>query len=217
MSEASLRAELVKAGRLMVERGLVVATDGNLSARLAGGTFLCTPTAASKGELSPRDLVVVDGNGRKVRGARAPSSEIGLHLALYRARPDARAVIHAHPPVATGFACAGLSLEEPLVSEVVMGLGSVPLAPYATTGTPALGKALARIAREHDAALLANHGVVVLGASVQQAFWKVETLEQLARVTLTTRLLGRRKLLPAAEVARLKKAGRAYFAGGAAA
>ena len=210
-SEARLRRAIVRTGRVLVERGLVVATDGNISARLDGGLFLATPSGRSKGSLGPSDLVVVAADGRKVRGRRRPSSELGMHLAVYARRPDAEAVIHAHPPVATGFACAGLALEEPLISEVVMGLGKVPLAPYATTGTPAMAEALSGLIGSHDAALLANHGVVVLGSDLEQAFWKLETVEQFARVTLVTRLLGRRVLLPRDEIGRLRKAGEAYF------
>ena len=195
----------------MVERGLVVATDGNLSARLDGGQVLSTPTGVSKGELRESDLVVTDLEGRKVRGHRKPSSELGLHLAVYRARPGAGSVIHAPPPVATGFACAGLALDEALISETVMGLGCVPLAPYATTGTPELARAVSALVGEHDALLLANHGAVVLGADLQQAFWKLEMVEQLARVSLVARLLGRRNLLGTSEVEKLLQARAAYF------
>lgn len=211
--ESALRRAVVETGRRMVALGLTAATDGNITVRLDARRLLATPTGCSKGGLKPADLVVTDMEGRPLSGRRRPSSELGMHLGIYRARPDAGAVIHAHPPVATGFACAGAALDEPLVSEVVMGLGTVPLAPYATTGTPAMVSALAGLIGKHDAILLANHGVVVVAADLQQALWKLETVEQFAKVTLVTRLLGRKTLLGPDEVARLQKAGREYFEG----
>lgn len=210
--EALLRRDIVETGRKMVARGLVAATDGNLSARLDGGLVLATPSGFSKGELRESDLVVTDLEGRLERGHRKPTSELGMHLAVYRARPDVEAVVHAHPPVATGFACAGVGLEEPLVSEAVLALGPVPLAPYATTGTPAMISALEPFLKAHQAVLLSNHGVVAMGGDLRQAFWRLETVEQLAKVSLSTRLLGKKNVLGEAEVKKLLEARERYFA-----
>ena len=146
-----------------------------------------------------------------MRGFRKPTTELDTHLAVYRARPDVEAVVHAHPPVATGFACAGVALEEPLVSEAVLGLGPVPLAPYATTGTPEMVSVLEPFLKKYDAVLLANHGVVVMGGTLQQAFWRLETVEQLAKVSLTARLLGKKNILGDAEVKKLLEARDRYF------
>src|SRR6185436_3951189 len=136
MSENQFRDELVRFGKLVHEQGLVSAMDGNLSVRLDDNTVLATPTAISKGMMLPEDMAVVDLNGKKLRGERNVSSEIQMHLTIYRMRPDIRAVVHAHPCTATGFASAGLPLDQPVCSEVIVSLGAVPLAEYATTGTP---------------------------------------------------------------------------------
>lgn len=135
-------------------------------------------------------MVVVDPDGRQVSGVRKVTSEIGMHLAVYRARPDIRAVVHAHPPIATGFACAGRALDEPLCAEAVMALGPVPLAPYATTGTEALAASLAALIPGHSAILLANHGAVSYGDSLFDAFQKMETVEHFANICLVAHQLG---------------------------
>ena len=209
--EPILRRDLVAIGQKLVARGLVAATDGNLSARLDGGFILATPSGFSKGDLRESDLVVTDLDGARVRGFRKPTTELGMHLAVYRARPDVEAVVHAHPPVATGFACAGVSLEEPLVSEAVLGLGPVPLAPYATTGTREMEAALAPHLPTANAVLLANHGVLAVGGSLQEAFWRLETVEQIAKITLTARMLGKKNVLGEAEVRKLIQARERYF------
>jgi L-fuculose-phosphate aldolase len=144
----------------------------------------------SKFLLKPADMVLVDMNGRKVCESRNVTSEIGMHLAIYRQRPDVLAVVHAHPPVATGFASCGLGLEEPLCSEVVMALGSVPLAPYATTGTDDVASSIQPLMVDHDAVLLANHGVVTAGDTLQNAFMRMETVEHYAHICLAARQIG---------------------------
>ena len=137
-TERKYREEIVRYGRMLHERGFVVAMDGNLSVRLKDDRILVTPTALSKGSMRPTDMVVVDMEGQRVAGHRNVTSEIGMHLLIYRMRPDVQAIVHAHPPTATGFAAAGIPLTEPLVCEVVMGLGCIPLACYGTPGTSEL-------------------------------------------------------------------------------
>src|ERR1700727_2083808 len=136
--ERKYREEIVRYGRMLHEKGFVAAMDGNLSVRLEDGRILVTPTCLSKGAMKPADMVIVDMDGRRVSGRRNVTSEIGMHLLVYRMRPDIQAIVHAHPHTATGFAAAGIPLTEPLVCEVVMGLGCIPLARYGTPGTSEL-------------------------------------------------------------------------------
>ena len=208
--EAELREEMVRFGRMLHARGYVAATDGNLSVRLDDNTLLATPTGMSKGMMQPEDLVLVDMRGSKKAGQRHVSSEIGMHLLIYRLRSDVRAVVHAHPVTATGFAAAGLALEQPLCSEVVIALGSVPLARYGTPGTPELADALAPLVPEHDAILMANHGVVTYGDSLLAAYLKMETVEHFAQIALVTHQLGRQQVLGPVEVEKLREARRRY-------
>ncbi len=189
-SERISRQEIVFYGKTMHQRGYVAAMDGNLSVRLDEDRILVTPTAMSKGMMKPSDLVIVDMDGRRLAGKRNVSSEIGMHLLIYRQRPDVRGIVHAHPPTATGFAAAGMALEDPLVCEVVIGLGSIPLAKYGTPGTPELAEALEPLVAEYDAILMSNHGVVTYGPDIDSAYMKMETVEHFAQIALVTHLLG---------------------------
>jgi len=203
VSDRLARREIVQFGRMMHERGYVSAMDGNLSVRLDEGRILCTPTAMCKGMMRPQDLVIVDPDGRRIAGRRDVSSEIGMHLLIYRLRPDVCGVVHAHPTTATGFAAAGMALDKPLVSEVVIGLGSIPLARYGTPGTHELAEALEPFVPEYDAILMANHGVVTYGDSLCQAYMKMETVEHFAQITLVTHILGRQEALGNEELDKL--------------
>lgn len=198
------RDDLVHFGNMLHQRGLVAGTSGNLSVRLDRNRVLATPTNVCKGSMRPDDLVIVDLKGEHIYGHRKVSSEIGMHLAIYRLRPDVAAVVHAHPTAATAFAAAGLSLEEPLLAENIIGLGGVPLAPYATPGTPELAKSIELYIPGHKAILLANHGAVTYDATLQQAYWDMESLEQVAHITLITHLLGQQKLLSKNDVSKLR-------------
>src|SRR6201997_4996802 len=157
LSERTQREEIVRYGRMLHGRGFVAAMDGNLSVRLDNKRLLVTPTGLSKGAMRPADLVVVDREGNQVAGRRNVTSEIGMHLLVYRMRPDVRAIVHAHPPTATGFAAAGMALTEPLVCEVVIGLGCIPLARYGTPGTSELAQTLEPFVPKYDAILMSNH------------------------------------------------------------
>ena len=181
----------------------MAATDGNLSVRLDKRRLLVTPTCMSKRDMRPSDMVVVDLDGHRLSGKRSVSSEIGMHLLIYRMRPDVNGIVHAHPPTATGFAASGFALNRPLVCEVVVGLGSIPLARYGTPGTPELSEALEPLVPDHDAILMANHGVVTYGPTLENAFMKMETVEHFARIALVAHILGHEQPLDAAEVEKL--------------
>jgi L-fuculose-phosphate aldolase len=213
-TEDELRREIVDIGRWIHERGYVSGYDGNISARLDNHRILSTPTTISKGMMTVDDMVVVDYEGKKVSGRRNVTSELAMHLLIYKRRSDIMAVVHAHPPTATGYAAAGIPLNKALVSEVVLTFGCIPLAPYGTPGTPALSEALLPLVGSHDAILMANHGVVTYGPDLLRAYFKMETVEHFAKVSLVTKQLGREVLLSDAEVDKLLTARTAYFGAG---
>ena len=194
-TEHHQRREIIRCGALLHTCGFIAATDGNLSVRLDDNRVLVTPTGMSKGMMKASDLVIVDMEGRKLKGRREVTSEIGMHLLVYRMRPDVNAVVHAHPRTATGFAAAGIALNQPLVCEVVIGLGQIPLAPYGTPGTPELAETLKPLIPDFDAILMANHGVVTYGTDLQSAYMKMETVEHFAQITLVTHMLGKQQPL----------------------
>jgi L-fuculose-phosphate aldolase len=210
-TERKHREEIVRYGRMLHERGFVAAMDGNLSVRLGDDRILVTPTCVSKGAMEPADMVLVDSEGRRVSGKRNVTSEIGMHLLIYRLRPDIDAIVHAHPPTATGFAAAGIALTEPLVCEVVMGLGCIPLARYGTPGTSELAQTLEPYVPNYDAILMSNHGVVTYGDTIEHAYMKMETVEHFAQISLVTHLLGRQQPLKQVEIEKLLLARSKYF------
>jgi len=209
-TEKQHRRELCLVGRWMYEREYIVACEGNLSVRLSAERILTTPTCMNKGMLEPEDLVVVDLEGRHLEGARSMSSEVLMHLLFYRIRADVNAVCHAHPVTATGFATAGRALDQALLPEVVIGLGKVPLARYGTPGTPDLSAAIEPYVRHYDALLLANHGAVTCGADLLTAFYRMETVEHTAKITLAAENAGTPKLFSSREVAKLMAARARY-------
>jgi L-fuculose-phosphate aldolase len=211
-TEVELRRSLVRFGRGLSRLGFMPGTSGNLSVRLDEERILATPTGRSKALLRSDEMVVVDLEGRQLAGSRRVTSEIGMHLAIYRLRPDAIAVIHSHPPIATGFACSGRPLDEPLCSEAVMTLGVVPLAPYATTGTDDLAASLEPLIPEHSAILLANHGAVTFGGDLLDAYLKMETVEHFAHICLVAHQLGSRRPLEGRAVDQLREARERYLA-----
>jgi|SRR5690242_6351483 len=188
--ESELRRQICKTGRNMYGRGLVVACQGNLSVRVDQDRILVTPAGVCKGHLVPHDLLITDLNGVVKCGTGRPSSEILMHLLFYRVRPDVQAVCHAHPPTATGFAAAGRALDVSVLPEVVVDLGTIPLAPYGTPGTWELCENLQPFVAKHDAILLENHGVVTCGQNLTAAYQRLETVEQFARILLTAQSLG---------------------------
>lgn len=217
-SERELRRQLTRCARWMHKLGFAPGTSGNLSVRLPPGDrfserrILATPTGCSKALLRPSDMVITDLDGHLLSGTRNVTSEIGMHLTIYHARPDVNAVVHAHPPIATGFASCGLALDAPLCAEIVMTLGKVPLARYATTGTDEVATSLEPFVGDYDAILLANHGLVTYGKDLLDAFMKTEVCEHFAQVCLTTHQIGCAKPLEPDALAKLSLARARYHA-----
>ena len=202
--EERLRADIVEIGRRLHDRGFVASNDGNISVRLDAERLLTTPTGVSKGFMTPDMLVTTDLTGRKLTGDREPSSEILMHLAVYEHRPEIEAVVHAHPPTATGFAVAGIPLDRAVLAEVVTTLGSIPIADYGTPSTRELADAVRQYIRVHDGLLLANHGALTVAHELFAAYYKMETVEHFARISLVARQLGGERLLSREEVGRLQ-------------
>jgi L-fuculose-phosphate aldolase len=203
-AEEQLRADIVEAGRRMYERGFVASNDGNISSRLDDTRLITSPTGVSKGFMTPDMMVIVDYDGKKLAGDRNASSELPMHLEIYRNRPDVNAVVHAHPPTATGFAVAGIPLTRAVLAEVITTLGSIPIAAYGTPSTAELPEAVRKYIKAHDGMLLANHGAVTCGPTVLAAYYKMETIEHFARISLVARTLGGENLISREEVERLQ-------------
>jgi L-fuculose-phosphate aldolase len=203
-SEQTLRADIVEVGRRLYSRGYTASNDGNISVRLDRDRLLMTPKSVCKGFMTPEMMCITDVEGRKLAGDRDPSSEMQMHLEVYRQRPDVQAVVHAHPPIATGFAVAGIPLDRAVLAEVVTTLGSVPIAEYATPSTKELPEAVRKYVKAHDGMLLANHGALTLGVDLLSAYYKMETIEHFAKISLVARLLGGERLLSREEVDRLQ-------------
>jgi L-fuculose-phosphate aldolase len=203
-TEEQIKADIVEVGRRLWQREYVASNDGNISVRLDEARLITTPKGVSKGFMTPDMMVVTDFDGRKIAGDRDPSSELKMHLQVYRDRPDARAVVHAHPPTATGFAVAGIPLDRAVLAEVVTTLGSIPIAEYATPSTDELPAACSKYLKAHDGLLLANHGALAIGPDLFTAYYRMETIEHFARISLVTRTLGREHLLSRDEVERLQ-------------
>lgn len=201
--EKDPRRQIVELGHLAYQKGWVAANDGNISVRLGSDRILATPTGVSKGMMDPEDLIICDLDGNKIEGERDRTSEILMHTTIYQMRPDVRAVVHAHPPVATGFAVAGRPLNLALLPEVIIGLGCIPLADYGLPGTPELSEALKPFIPTYDALLMANHGAVCYADDLMKAFFRMETVEHFARITLVAELLGGPRVLPRIEVEKL--------------
>src|SRR6201990_962711 len=204
-SESQLRADIVEIGRRMYARGYTASNDGNISCRLGADRLLMTPKSVCKGFMTPDMMCITDLDGKKVQGDRDPSSEMLMHLEVYRQRPDVQAVVHAHPPIATGFAVAGIGLTKAVLAEVLTTLGSIPIAEYATPSTRELPDAVRKYVKAHDGMLLANHGALTLGADLFSAYYKMETIEHFAKISLVARLLGNENVLTREEVARLQE------------
>jgi L-fuculose-phosphate aldolase len=208
--ESTLRADIVEVGRRMYARGYTASNDGNISVRLGADRLLMTPKSVCKGFMTPDMMCITDLEGRKLQGDRDPSSEMLMHLEVYRQRPDVQAVVHAHPPTATGFAVAGIPLDRAVLAEVLTTLGSIPIADYATPSTKELPEAVRRYIKAHDGMLLANHGALTVGSDLFGAYYKMETIEHFAHISLVARMLGRENLLSREEVGRLQDLRGAY-------
>ncbi|HCH36658.1 MAG TPA: class II aldolase family protein [Acidobacteria bacterium] len=203
--EERIRVDIVEVGRRLHERGYVASNDGNISVRLDDDRVLTTPTGVSKGFMTPDMMVTTDMQGVQLTGDRKGSSELLMHLAVYERRPEIKAVVHAHPPAATGFAVAGIPLDRAVLAEVIVTLGSVPIAEYGTTSTSELPDAVRKYLSAHDGLLLANHGALTMAPELFAAYYRMETIEHFARISIVARLLGRERVLSREEVTRLEK------------
>jgi L-fuculose-phosphate aldolase len=210
-TEGELRRDLVRFSRMLYRLGFMPGTSGNLSVRLDDQRLLVTPTGVSKFLLRAADMVLIDLLGTPLNGHRKVTSEVSMHLAVYRQRDDVKAIVHSHPPIATAFACVGRGLEEMLCQEAVMTLGTVPLANYATTGTEEVAASLAPFIPDHDAILMANHGAVTYGKVLLEAFQKMEIVEHLAQIALVAHQLGAPRILEHEQVKQLRDAKTRYL------
>jgi L-fuculose-phosphate aldolase len=210
-AELKLRRDLVRFGKWLYRLGFTPGTSGNLSVRLDRQRLLVTPTGASKYLLRAEDMATVTLDGFQISGPRRMTSEVDMHLAIYRQREDVEAVIHSHPPIATAFACSGRALDELLCQESVMTLGTIPLARYATTGTNEVAESLAPLVMDHDAILLANHGAVSYGKTLLEAFMKMETVEHVAEISLVAHQLGSAQPLRGQQIDDLHRAKARYL------
>lgn len=204
MNYPEIRAFMCDIGKRVWTQGWVAANDGNFSVKLADNLYITTPTGVSKGFLTPDMLLLVDSEGNKLEESKwNPSSELPMHLRCYKERPDVGAVVHAHPPMATAFAVAHIPLDSYTMPEAIMGIGAVPMAPYACPGTAEVPESVAPFLPEHDAILLQNHGALTVGADLQTAYFRMETLEYYAKLCFNTRLLGAEFELPEARLEEL--------------
>ena len=195
MDESQARKLIVEIGKLLYERSYVVSSDGNVSIRLDDDRVLATPTMTCKGRMTEEGLALTDIEGKPLSDKRA-SSELAMHLLIYKMRPDIRAVCHAHPPHGTAFAVAGLAIDKPILSEVILTLGCVPITDYGTPSTNELTEAMRPFVEHHNALLMANHGAVAYGADLWQAFDRLETLEHTAKIAILAKALGGANDLP---------------------
>src|SRR5262245_18494839 len=202
MDEQTARGDLIRICHLMYERSYVVSSDGNVSLRLGEGGSVARPTMTCKGRMTEDLIAITDLEGKALNDRRA-SSELAMHLLIYRERPDVKAVCHAHPPHGTAFAVAGLAIDQPILSEVILTLGCVPLASYGTPSTDELTQQMRPLVKHHNALLMANHGAVAYGADLWQAWDRLETLEHTAKIAILSRVLGGSKNLPAEAIEKL--------------
>ena len=207
-STLRLRRQISEVCRRLYDRGLIAGQDGNVSVRVAPDRILVTPAGMSKVDVTAADVVEIGADGGHRRGRGRASSEVAVHLRIYRRRPDVTAVVHAHPPTATGFAVAGEGFDAPVLPEVIFLLGRVPVVPYAMPGTEQLAEEFEPFVADHDAFLMANHGAVTVGRSLLEAHQRMESLEHAARIVLVARTLGRVNALAPNDVEALSAARR---------
>ncbi len=209
-SPFSLGKAIVNTARQLYERGMLVGTEGNISARLDDNRIMITPSGLAKGGLSPEDMVIVDINGKQLQGRNQPSSELLMHLYVYKTRPDVGACVHSHPPYTTAFAVAGIPLAEDVLPEVVLFIGSIPLTDYAMPGTDAVPESLAPYAETGSAFVLRNHGLLTVGCTLEEAFNCHETVEHYAHILFLARQLGNIETIPPDDFRRLEEMRRKF-------
>ena len=190
MSPYEIKKEICEIGRRIYNDGFVAANDGNISVKVSDNEYYCTPTGVSKGFMTPDMIIRIDGNGNKIEGKLNPSSEIKMHLRVYRERPDVGAVVHAHPPIATSFTVAGVPMDKYVLPEAVLTLGAVPTCVYGTPSTEEIPDSLQPYLQTNDAFLLKNHGALTVGETLTKAYFNMESLEMYAKTSLYIHLLG---------------------------
>ena len=201
LSDYEAKKQIIAIGKRMYDQGFVASNDGNISCRVGPNTIWTTPTGVSKGFMTPDMLVKMNFDGKVLMGKLKPSSEVKMHLRVYNENPDVMAVTHAHPPVATSFAIAGISLDRAILPEAVVNLGSVPIAHYATPGSQDVPDSIAPYCNTHNAVLLANHGALSWGKDLTEAYHRLESLEYYATVLMYTgRIIGRANELSCSQV-----------------
>jgi len=204
MPEFMAKKMICEMGRRMYDKSFVAANDGNISIRTGKNTFICTPTGVSKGFMTPDMLVKVNANGDRLAGKYQASSEMKMHLRVYEENPEVMAVTHAHPPIATSFAIAGIELDKALLPEAVVLLGTVPIASYATPGTQEVPDSIAKYCKDYNAVLLANHGALTWGKDITEAYHRLESLEYYAKVMMyTSEIIGKTNELSCGQVEKL--------------
>ena len=205
VSEYEIKKQICEIGQRIYNKGMVAANDGNISVKISENEFLCTPTGVSKGFMTPEFICKVDKNGNVIQANKGfkPSSEIKMHMRVYKERPDVQSVVHAHPLYATSFAIAGIPLTEPIMPEAVIALGCVPIAEYGTPSTEEIPDAVSKYLQYYDAVLLENHGALSYSDSLINAYYKMESLEFYAQLLYQAKVLGGPKLLSEAQVQRL--------------
>ena len=216
-TDAKAKQHIIEIGRRMYERGFVSSNDGNISIKTGDDRLWVTPSGVSKGYMTEEMLICTDMQGKVLEGSSKPSSELKMHLRVYIENPEVKAVVHAHPIAATSFAIAGIPLDAALMTESVLGLGVVPLAPYATTGTDAVAESVAPFCRDYNGLLLQNHGALTWGTDPIQAYHRMESLECYAQIMMNLGYLNRpAQLLTRRQVAELleKRAAMGVMSGG---
>jgi L-fuculose-phosphate aldolase len=205
MDYMEIREQMCDVCHKMWQLGWVAANDGNVSVKLEDGTFLATPTGISKSFITPEKLVHINDKGEVLDGLPGlkPSSEIKMHLRCYKEREDVGSVVHAHPPTATGYAVANIDLDRYTMIETIIAIGSIPVTPYGTPSTEEVPDSIAPYLQEHDVLLLANHGALTVGADLITAYYRMETLELYAKISLTAHLLGGEKEVSKPNIDRL--------------
>ncbi|MCL2392097.1 MAG: class II aldolase/adducin family protein [Oscillospiraceae bacterium] len=201
--ELTARNEIIEVGRRLYMRGFVCANDGNLSARLSENIILATPSGVSKGFMNNDMLIKLDFDGNIIEGQQNPSSEIKMHLAIYKHAPDITAVCHAHPPISTTFAAAGVPLDKAILQETAVSLGVIPIAKYAMPGSDELAAAAAKYCTQYHGVLLEHHGPVTWGGSVMQALFRMESIEYTATVTMYSKIMGFNRTMTKEQVTQL--------------
>jgi L-fuculose-phosphate aldolase len=203
ISEIKLKTQICEIGKRIYEKGFVAANDGNISVKIEEDVFIVTPTGVSKGFMTPEMLIKVDGEGNLLEGERKPTSEIKMHLRVYKERPEIKSVVHVHPPYATAFAIAGVPLNQATMPELIVTLGTVPIAEYGTPSTSEISDAISPYIPHHNGVLLENHGALTWGETLDEAYFLMESLESCAKINWIARQMNGDRELSVANVNRL--------------